>query len=123
MAKDGLLKYQRYTGGRKIHHNTTLARGIQVQAIWAGGEALSSNRHPGALDDRSSGDGFDDFVVIMRLPGFVPAGDFSDAAAETTVRPVYGTTYRGSSAGASLFSPGNFEMPVRPVSLVLEPRT
>ncbi|MGO9229296.1 MAG: TIR domain-containing protein, partial [Bryobacteraceae bacterium] len=116
VAKDVLLNYQRYMVGRKIHHTTTLARGIQVQTIWADGKALSSNRHQVALDDRSLSDGFDDYVVIMRLPGIVLAGDFSDAAAETTVWLVYGTTYRGSSAGASLFSPRNFEMLVRRVS-------
>jgi len=109
VARDVLLNYQRYMVGRKIHHTTTLDRGIQLQTIWADGKPLSSNRHRVALDDRSPSDGFDDYFVIMRLPGIVLNGDFSDEAADTTVWLVYGTTYRGSSAGAALFFPGNFQ--------------
>jgi sulfatase maturation enzyme AslB (radical SAM superfamily) len=109
VARDVLLNYQRYMLGRKIRHTTTLDRGIQLQTISADGNLLSSNRHRVALDDRGPSVGFNDYVVVMRLPGIVLCGDFSDDAAETTVWLVYGTTYRGSSAGAALFQPGNFQ--------------
>jgi sulfatase maturation enzyme AslB (radical SAM superfamily) len=116
VARDVLLNYQRYMVGTKIHHETTLDRGVQVQTIWVDGQPLSSNRHQVKLDDRSPSGKFEDYIVIMRLPGIVLAGDFSDDAAETTVWLAYGTTYKGSSAGASLFSPENFKALVEQVT-------
>ncbi len=115
-ARDILLNYQRYMVGTKIHHVTTLDRGIQVQAICVEGKEFCSNRHRIALDDRDFGNGFDDYLVIMRLPGIVLTGDFSEEAARSTVWLVYGTTYRGSFAGASLFSPSNFQLMVDSLS-------
>jgi sulfatase maturation enzyme AslB (radical SAM superfamily) len=108
-AQGVLLNYQRYMVGRKIHHVTTLDRGIPLQAICADGRSLSSDRHEVALDDPSLSDLHKDYLVLMRLPGIVLDGNFSEAEDQRIVWLVYGTTFRGSDAGAKLFSKDNFD--------------
>ncbi len=104
-SKYVLDNYRNILTGGSVYHVTEHIDGIRIQKIIANSQRYFSNKHSKTTKEKLFGN-FLDYLVVMRLPGAIINNEIND---DRIIWLVYGTTTKGTHAGAHLFRKDNID--------------